>query len=308
MDPLEKAIIATLSYFDVFDYPLTAVEIWKWLYVSSADGVPVQAAVGDVVGALEEREKIRQRVDFKDGFYFLKGRGETVEKRMDRYRLAERKFHRALRVVSLLRRMPFVKMIGICNTLAYSNSRREGDIDLLIVTKRRRVWQVRFWVTGFLKLSNMRPRPGRTEDTICPSFFVDEDHLDLSGLALENDIYLPYWVSQVVPVYDEGIYRTFIASNAWIHRAIPNVLPYVPTARRRRKRVKLWKYFISAACAPLPEQLFKRYQLRVMPKRLRELANRDSRVVVQDYMLKFHDNDRRAYFYDQWKQRLARSV
>ena len=29
---LEKSIIKTIAYFDVFNFPLTTSEVWKWLY------------------------------------------------------------------------------------------------------------------------------------------------------------------------------------------------------------------------------------------------------------------------------------
>lgn len=305
MKPIEEAVLKTLSYFDIFDYPLTAFELWKWFYVGKVDGEFKKINVGDVVKSLRESEYIKQRIESRDGFYYLKGRASIVSTRMDRYRLAERKYHRALRVASFLRFLPFVKMVGVCNTLAYSNSKREADIDLFIVTKRRRVWQTRFWVTGFLKLLNMRPRPGKTQDTICPSFFIDEDHLSVQGLALEKDIYLPYWVAQVVPIYDEGVYESFYRANEWVRFSLPNVLQYVPTFRRSLSQVRWSKLVYSVFFFLIPERVFKGYQLRVMPRRLRELANKDSRVVVQDYMLKFHDNDRRAQFHKQWEERTA---
>lgn len=307
MHPLEKAIISTLSYFDIFSYPLTLMEIWKWLYIEddrqSTDYGLRPVKIIDIQQALSSSGYLKQRVEFKNSFYFLKGRSEIVTTRAKRYSLAERKFYKALRIIKILRFMPFVKMIAVCNTLAYNNSRRQADIDLFVITKRRRVWQSRFWITGFLTLFRLRPEPDKTQDTICPTFFVDEDNLDLKRLAFENDIYLSYWVKQLVPVYNEGVYDKFIKANLWADKRLPNCLPISPASRRFLEKIGWLKKIINAIGYFLPEHLFKKYQLKVMPEGLKQVANKDSRVVVKDYMLKFHDNDRRLLFLKRWQTR-----
>lgn len=313
MTPLEKAILATIHYFDIFEYPLTAMEIWKWLTAASYDPQSASAvrsaAYAEVLSALADSRPLSERIETKHGFYFLSGRSSTVETRMDRYRLAEQKFYRAKRFIKILRFVPFIKMIGVCNTLAYANSRPEADIDLFIVTRPGRVWQTRFWVAGFLKLFSLRPRPGKTQDTICTSFFVDTDHLDLSSLAIDaHDIYLTYWVAQVVPVYDEGVYRTFLKNNPWVAERLPHYLPYEPTPRRSVRRIRWAKWVLSAICFIFPERLFQGYQQRILPQELAAMVNTDSRVVMRDGVLKFHRNDRRREYQSEWQQRLSTIV
>ena len=305
MQPIETAILKTMSYFDIFDYPLTAVEIWKWLYVDSADDDLRALKLNDVRNVLDESDILRSKIETRSGFYYLNGRDEIISERMDRYRFAERKFHRAKRVVKLLRLIPFIKMIGVCNTLGYSNSRRSADIDLFIITKRRRTWQVRFWVVGFLKLFNMRPRPEAMEDTICPSFFIDEDHCNIEEFAIPNDIYLPYWVAQVVPLYDAGRYSRFISENRWVREKLPHFIPASPPSRRRVSPRRIMKGVANFVFSFLPERLFRRYQMKIMPSRLQDAANQDSRVVVNDSVLKFHDNDRRAQYLERWRERIG---
>ncbi len=40
--------------------------------------------------------------------------------------------------------------------------------------------------------------------------------------------------------------------------------------------------------------LVKYFQLTIMPNKLKDMANQDTRVIVHDSILKFHDNDRRG--------------
>ncbi|MFZ6036476.1 MAG: hypothetical protein ACOYUK_05045 [Patescibacteria group bacterium] len=309
MNSLEQAILITLAYFDVFDYPLTPMEVWRWLYVSQqqTDDRLRKAGLAEVVQQLEVL-KTNGRLSEQWGFYALPGRAELAVTRLDRYRLAERKYHRAIQFIRVLRFAPFVRMIAVCNTLAYSNSRRTADIDLFIVTSPGRIWQARFWVAGFLKFFKLRPTPGHTEDALCASFFTDTNHLNLEPLALPQDIYLQYWVSQVVPVFDRGVYQDFLEANRWIRQRLPQVRPMSLPSRRRVVSVPWLHRLIEFVGGLIPESVFRRYQLRIMPPRLRSMANQDSRVVVQDSMLKFHDTDRRQQYLSEWRNRVAHIV
>jgi hypothetical protein len=61
-NPLEKAILSAICYYDVFDYPLTPEEIWRWLYV--ADGnLDFPRDLNTVLETLEMSEKLKEAVD-----------------------------------------------------------------------------------------------------------------------------------------------------------------------------------------------------------------------------------------------------
>ncbi|XOU94067.1 MAG: hypothetical protein ACNFW9_04445 [Candidatus Kerfeldbacteria bacterium] len=306
MKDLEKAIIDTVAYFDIFDYPLTDMEIWKWLVFNNDEIKSV--SLFDVKSILSDSDYLQSKIEFSQGHYFFRGRKDIINIRRQRYSLAEKKYRRALNVIKILRFAPFVKMVAICNTLAFSNSRDESDIDLFIVTKRNRVWQSRFWVAGFLKLFKMRPSNNKSKDTICSSFFVDEDHLNLEKFSIKNDIYLLYWITQIIPVYNYDIYDKFVSANTWTKKILPNTLQINPVKKRSLSKVKLFKVIIDFVLTFFPEKIFKNYQLKIMPANLSKLANKDTRVVVNDNVLKFHDNDRREIFLQKWETRKSEII
>lgn len=294
--------MAALAYFDVFEYPLTLMELKRWRW--SASGEPAhetEPSPNEILAAIKTLP-----VGEEDGHYFLAGREALVAERHRRYRLAEKKFRKARRFACWLRHLPSVRLIAVCNSLAYANSVEESDIDFFIVCRPGTLWATRFVAAGALKLLNLRPTPERQADRFCLSFFATEDALDLSRLAISSgDAYLRYWIATLAPLYDAGnAMAKFWAANAWIRERLPGVYLVESGPRRALKpvyqcRVLLWllRRFETAA---------KRFQAKRFPKEIAALANRDSRVVVNDQMLKFHVNDRRADYEKLFRERLAR--
>lgn len=309
---LRQSILNTTIYFDIFDYPLTAMEIFQWLYANY--GLKTNDyRLSDVLDALESSQYLKDRIATQDGFYFLKWREAIVQTRLKRYNLAQRKFKRLLWVSKFFSYFPFIQMTAVCNTLAYNNTKDESDIDLFIVAKENRTWLVRFLTVSFLTLIRLRPKPYNLKDKICLSFFVDEKNLDLKKFAMTNDIYLPYWIAQLVPVYQrEDIFRKFLSQNKWIKETISNHSKYNLNQARLVKNIfsteivkRIFEFINDQLLFNLPSYLVKKYQNQVLPDHLRAMANKDTRVVINDGVLKFHDNDSRERYWKIFEQKVG---
>lgn len=304
---LEQAILSTLTYFDIFNYPLTATEIWKWLYCpeNKIDGDNSKYGFSEIREKLEKGEILKSLIDSRQGFYFLKDKSNLVELRQARYNLAEKKFQKAISVAKFIERMPGVRMIAVCNSLARSNASEESDIDFFVVTDKNKIWTARFFAAGFIKIFGLRPNKKSAKDKICLSFFVDESNLDLEKISVDApDIYLVYWIGQLIPIYDSGgVYKKFLKENEWIKRYLPNFSGTELSDRRNTGRAG-WSlpYFREG------EKFFRWLQMRFMPPKLKEMANCDSRVIVNDSMLKFHANDRRAEYKEKWISKISKLV
>lgn len=236
---------------------------------------------------------------------------------------AWRKFKKVRRWARVLRFVPFVCMIAIGNALGYGNCSPDSDIDLVIVTTSKRIWTVRLLVVALLRL--FRQRPGEhTRDAICPSFFLTNEAMNLEKLQLDHssfdihhspfppDPYLLFWLTQLTVLYDVGnTYDAFWRANeVWVRRWLPDarsraIHPRLCTQVRRRT------FYFSLLTSHLSrigdafERWCRRFQEQRFSPEIRALANRDSRVVITDRMLKFHTNDRRAHYREQWVRRLT---
>jgi hypothetical protein len=317
MNNLQIAIIRTVVFFDIFDYPLTLMEIWKWLYVTDGSQI-ARKYLADIENELTQ---ITDKIEAKNGLYFLRGREQIIRTRLERYGLAEDKYRKAVRFIKILRLIPFVKLVAVCNNLSYSNSSAASDIDLFIIAEKNRIFSARFWVIGVLKLFGVRPAAESKRDTIDATFFISEDELDIENLRLKiedqrsktEDIYLTYWAEQLVPVYDPfNLYQKFQSANGRLKNYLPNAIGYELNRRRQVKRswgVRLVNLFISLLFDwPFWEKVFKNYQLKIMPRLLKEMMNKDSRVVVNDKILKFHQTDRREEYRDKFNYLVNRLI
>lgn len=300
MSNLQKSILATVAYFDIFDYPLTLSELWQWQY---AFGSGQEASLGEIYSSLNDLPGLESA----DGFYFLSGRQAIVRTRLNRYNLAEDKFVWAKRAVWLLSKLPFIRLAAICNTLGYSNARKESDIDLFIITARNRIWTARLFATFLFQFFGWRPMPNKEQNKICLSFFVSEDNLDLKiATRGDSDVYFHFWLTTLLPMYDQGgHYLNLLKANDWLKRYLPNHQEHFSSQRRKIKPrfsvvKKLGEYQPQAL-----ENLYAYMQFQFMNKKLKEMANRDSRVMITNRILKFHPIDRREEYEELWRRKIA---
>lgn len=296
---LERAILKTLIFFDIFEYPLTDTEVCKFLF-SEERGTSYSVSI--IRDCVASSPFLKARISSGEGLIHLHHRDLVRARRRERSIYSYRKYSRAKRFASLLARMPFVRMVCVCNTLGLNVARDESDIDLFIVARAGHVWTARFLCAGFAHVLNLRPRKGRERDTFCLSFFVSDSALDLSSLQLDGwnpDAYLASWIAWCVPLYDDGVYDRFFQENAWIGNVLPNALPYESIPRRRitlspgMRGVKYAGEIFDRCFGGVIERLVRSLQLRILPPAIRERINTGTGVVVSDTILKFHTSDKR---------------
>jgi len=216
MEKLQKAILKTLAYADVFDYPLKKEEICQFLLSD------IRYGILDISKALKRVPQVSQQ----DAFYFPGGRAKIVALRKNREEWSRNKLKIAQRVTRWLRIVPTIKMVAVTGALAMNNSDREDDIDLLIIASKNRLWLTRFLTVLLVELVARRRRPNDkdVEDKICLNMFLDEDHLEIP--EKEQDLFSAHEVCQLKPIWSkDNVYQEFITQNQWYQKFLPNWKP-----------------------------------------------------------------------------------
>ena len=288
---LQKAICQTIVFFAMFDYPLTTFEIWKY---SS-----VKCSFYDILIELENK---LSNIQNKNGQYFLNSNTQALYKRNRRYNYTDRKFRQALRISHLFKFIPWIKMIAIGNIIGDHNMKNNGDIDFFIISEKNKIWLTRFFCTLIAKILNKRPQKNKTKDTICLSFYITENNLNLKNLMLnKNDLYFVYWLACLTPIYDtDNYYQKLITTNFWLKDYLPNwqIKQAGPRRTITKKYFKFWKIwnFLFNLLFNNFEKISKKFQLKIMPVKLKTKMNQDKSVIINDTILKLHVNDRRDKF------------
>jgi hypothetical protein len=204
-DALERAILHTLLYSDLFDYPLTPAEAAH--YLIGRPGAP-----DEVRACLARSSWLAVRVIEMNGYLALRGREALIARRLDRAASSDRLWRRARRFIRALRALPFVRMIAITGSLAMKNCAVHDDIDVLIVTAPDRVWLTRALAIAVVYAGKL------CGDTLCPNYVISE-----RALALDrHTLFVAHEFAQMVPVYGLTVYDCMCAANRWIQRVLPN--------------------------------------------------------------------------------------
>jgi len=310
LNPIERGIIASLAYFDLLDYPLKAAEVARWFYTKS----PIEGLTrAQVLDTLQNSASLKSFIEQKDGHYTLIGRGELVSLRREKSRFAQPKWKIAKRAAGWLRWVPFIRLVAVCNKLAYDNVRPESDIDFFIVSHSKRLWITRFAATVMLDLLGLRRRGPSIKDKVCLSFFVTDDALDLEPLSLKpDDPHFRFWIDQFVLLFGQPELVRFQQANSWIKQR----LPFAFTETKARiigdaaviriiRQFKEW--FLNGWFGDRFEALFKRFQLAKMQLNRNSRAWSDNTdVVISDQVLKFHEADRRAEYREKFINRMTK--
>jgi hypothetical protein len=201
LDNLARAILQTVAYSDIFDYPLRAPEIHRYL-----TGVP--ASVEAVNHALEDAGLL-----LRVGEYFvLPGREEIVGIRLQREARSRKLLPRAIRYGRILGAMPYIRMVALTGSLAVSNVSDLLDFDYMLVTAPGRLWTARAFALAFNRLTRLQGY------TLCPNLIISEAALEWPS----HDLYSARELCQMIPITGLDVYSRLLNANKWVQLFLPN--------------------------------------------------------------------------------------
>lgn len=198
-----RAVVDTVAYAALFQYPMTLSEIHRSL-------IGVSLSKAEVSRLLRHHPLVRERLENEPPYHFLKGQRDSIEARQEAARRTRELLAREELAIRLVRRTPFVRMVAYSGATAHENA-RDGDVDLFVVTARDRAWAVAFVLFAVMKLLGRRR-------TICLNYFLSEDRLALA----ERD---PFTASQIValkPIAGARVLYRLLHANEWGARFFPN--------------------------------------------------------------------------------------
>jgi hypothetical protein len=211
---LERRILQTVSYADVFDFPLRAGEIHQNLVGLAVSSLEVQAA-------LDRSYLLCRYLERNQTYYTLLGRANIIEERRQRSLASSKLWPLAVRYGHLIAHIPFVKMVALTGALAVHNAKPGDDVDYLIITEPGRLWLSRSMVILLVKVA------ARRGIELCPNYFLSERLLALT----EQNLFTAHELVQMVPLAGPETYRQMIDANSWAEIFLPNAYPAINSAK-----------------------------------------------------------------------------
>lgn len=228
----QEAILNTLIYHNIFNYPLTEKEIWRFLLLNSRRKVQSQKLEFKIKNYLKELEA-KKKIFRKDKFYFLPGRLKIVALRKKRKQYSREKIKIAQKTVKIIRFIPWLRMVAISGALAMKNTDKKDDIDFFIITAQNRLWLTRLFLIVILEILGKRRKAGqiKVKDKICLNMFLDESSLSLP--LKKRNLFTAHEIVQLKPIFNRRqSYEKFLQVNWWLKKYLANGV------RIKRERLK----------------------------------------------------------------------
>lgn len=214
----ERAFVQSVVYAALFDYPLTPEQLCEALIGEIADEPTLMCWYNS-------SPYLQALVEYADGFFFPRGRGELLRTRADREATSRTLLQELAGPLKLVTRMPFVRLVALSGSLAHLNADRDADLDLFVVTSPRRVWTVTVATLLIARVLGWRKR-------LCLNYVVSERTLWIAPA----DLFSANQIVHLQPILGTDAYRKFLEANRFVERFYPNFVPR-PVAEDRRPSI-----------------------------------------------------------------------
>ena len=301
---LGKNITATVAYYDVMDFPLTSFEIWKHLLEHDRERPMLTESVTLYeVWDILHSEQLREKVQEKDGLYFLPGREALVASRIRRDKLSVQKLKRMRHLVGILAFVPYVRMVGATGSLSMKHGDKGSDWDMFVVLRSGKIWIGRTILTLFLHVIGKRRHGKKVSNRACLNYYVTDDSLEIAT----KDLYSAHEYRFLIPMLSFGMFQIFELKNRWIKEYQPNfALTTLPSLFTREKSKRALR--VRTGLEHLLDRIdLERWLRSWQTKKIAENPKthlEGSLVEVSDQSLVFLPSPRGPKVFEQFKERL----
>jgi hypothetical protein len=221
----DEAILRTLLYADLFDYPLTPHEIHHYLIATPATDIAVQAALACSPWVAAHTTQTR-------GYVALRGRQALGALREARRQSSAALWPVARRWAAVLGWLPFVRMVAVTGALAVDNAPEGDDVDFLIVTAPGRVWLARALTVLVVRLARL------AGVGLCPNYVLAE-----TALAQQRrDLFSAHDLVQMVVLVGQDTGAAMLKANAWTAEYLPQATRPLRTEQDLGPRGWAWRW------------------------------------------------------------------
>lgn len=292
ISPLGESVLKTLSYYDLFDYPLTPTEVFHYLPTNHTTEC-------DVENALKHLEQL-SLVFAINGFYSLRRDPWLGMRRIKGNKMATEHMRIARRRARLISLFPFTRSVMVSGSLSKGYADEDSDIDFFVITATGRLWIARMLLVLFKRIFLLN-----NHKYFCVNYYVSEDQLALE----EHNIYTATELATLIPVENSPLHAELLRNNCWIADFFPNL--FFPEGKEDTPTQPWFKRGCEFLLNLFFPAFFDKFLMGLFDKRMRQIYGRSYQQEDFDRIFKSspgvsrnHPRDFQKQVVDQYEQKL----
>ena len=195
---IDGSLKEVLAWASIFEHKLTLEECHR--------NLRFEITLDD----LEKHIADNRNIVHKDGLIYSSKDTINTSEFEERKKLAEQHKEFTRPVLESLMSCDQISGLAITGSVAAGVNDKDGDLDILIITKPNWVWRVRALA---IYLGHRHPNGG----LLCPNMVLSE-----RSLAIEPSIYGARELMQILPIKDSGSISDLFSTNSWAKGMLPN--------------------------------------------------------------------------------------
>tara|TARA_B100000508_G_scaffold124136_1_gene107277 strand:- start:22026 stop:22964 length:939 start_codon:yes stop_codon:yes gene_type:complete len=266
----QRSLLRYLLYFDLFDHPISRVELENSIEYSSN--------LSTLVAPLVEANIVIEDSDY----FSLRSAVSYQSSRKAEEQIAQNAMPKALSRGKLIYNFPFVKGVYISGSLSKGVLEPDGDVDYFVITEPGRLWLCRSLLILFKKVFLFNSRK-----FFCLNYFIDSEHL----LIEEQNVFTATELLTLIPLFHDGVHDKFRNENKWIVDYYPNQaargLSRTSSVTRMKK---LLESFFSGSIGRILDRFFMNITIKVWKRKFEDFEPPDFDLAMKSrtYVSKHH--------------------
>ena len=251
---VKRDILAALCYFDIFDYPITQLEISHFIRNSYR--------LDEIAAGLHSLTVEQWIYKFGD-LYTLQNDYDVITRRKKGNVKARQMLVTAKKVASILSSFPFVKGVAVSGSLSKNFADEDSDIDFFIITEKNKLWLARTILMAFRRLTILF----RKQHWLCLNYFIDETLLEIE----EKNIYTAIELATLLPFRGITTFHKFFRENQWTQMYLPNHILRVSYVEESKNPVlkQFFEFLFRNRLGNLVDSIFMRWTSFRFNKRIK---------------------------------------
>jgi len=301
MIPLEKTIIKTIAYYEALgEYPLTGLEIYR--YLQKEKGMEVRPKFSEVLSRLRSSVSLATVIESHNGFYFIKDHQRFCHQRISRQKTSIKRWSKIRRIAVFLSLVPYLRGLLISGSLSINNTKKDSDIDFLVMTKESRIWTCRTFLVLFLQIIGQRRHGSLVANRVCLNQYVAQNQPDLEFQNLNNQtlsLSNAHLHSRLIPLTGFHNFQKLQTQNQWA----TNYLYFFPFAKNSHLRrvnetsplfrlgrggAKIVESIIDSSLGDYIEQRLGSWQTNRIQSKTAAQPPKTNELYLSDTLLLFH--------------------